>query len=88
MEKHSKDDKLSILDVKAQLDDGTSVLIEMHRYDLFDLKYKTIRSWARTYFNTCVNERNMSKVTHHAGLMFTLIKTMYRLGLTIGSLVI
>jgi len=49
LEKHSKGDKLSILDVRAQLDDGTTVLIEMHLYDLDDLKYKTIRSWARTY---------------------------------------
>ena len=31
------------------MDDGTTVLIEMHLYDLDDLKYKTIRSWARTY---------------------------------------
>jgi predicted transposase/invertase (TIGR01784 family) len=49
LEKHTKGDKLSILDIKAQLDDGTTVLIEMHLYDLDDLKYKTIRSWARTY---------------------------------------
>ena len=49
MEKHSKEDKLSILDIRAQLDDGTTILIEMHLYDLDDLKYKTIRSWARTY---------------------------------------
>ncbi|MCL2204756.1 MAG: Rpn family recombination-promoting nuclease/putative transposase [Defluviitaleaceae bacterium] len=49
LEKHSKEDKLSILDIRAQLDDGTTILIEMHLYDLDDLKYKTIRSWARTY---------------------------------------
>jgi len=49
LEKHSKGDKLSILDIRAQLDDGATVLIEMHLYDLDDLKYKTIRSWARTY---------------------------------------
>jgi len=49
LEKHTKGDKLSILDVRAQLDDGTTVLIEMHLYDIDDLKYKTIRSWARTY---------------------------------------
>jgi len=49
LEKYSKGDKLSILDVRAQLDDGSTVLIEMHLYDLDDLKYKTIRSWARTY---------------------------------------
>ena len=49
LERRSKDDKLSTLDIRAQLDDGTTILIEMHLYDLFDLKYKTIRSWARAY---------------------------------------
>ena len=49
LEKHSKGDKLSILDIRAQLDDDTTILIEMHLYDLDELKYKTIRSWARTY---------------------------------------
>jgi len=49
LEKHTKGDKLSILDIRAQLDDGTTILIEMHLYDLDDLKYKTIRSWARAY---------------------------------------
>jgi predicted transposase/invertase (TIGR01784 family) len=49
LEKHSKGDKLSILDIRAQLDDGMTILIEMHVYDLGDLKYKTIRSWARAY---------------------------------------
>ena len=49
LEKHSKEDKLAILDIRAQLEDGSTILIEMHLYDLDDLKYKTIRSWARTY---------------------------------------
>ena len=49
LEKYSKGDKLSILDIRAQLDDGSTILIEMHLYDLDDLKYKTVRSWARTY---------------------------------------
>ncbi|MDR1687158.1 MAG: Rpn family recombination-promoting nuclease/putative transposase, partial [Clostridiales bacterium] len=49
LKKRSEDDKLSIMDLRAQLDDGTTVLIEMHLYDLIDLKYKTIRSWARVY---------------------------------------
>ena len=49
LEKQSTGDKLSILDIRAQLDDGTTILIEMHLYDLDDLKYKTIRSWARAY---------------------------------------
>ena len=49
LEKYSKGDKLSIIDIRAQLDDGTTILIEMHLYDISDLKYKTIRSWARVY---------------------------------------
>ena len=49
LEKYSQEDRLSILDIRAQLDDGTTILIEMHLYDLYDLKYKTIRSWARAY---------------------------------------
>jgi len=49
MERQSDLDKLSVLDIRAQLSDGTSILIEMHMYDLGELKYKTIRSWARAY---------------------------------------
>ena len=49
LNKHSKEDKLSILDIRAKLDDGSTILIEMHLYDLDDLKYKTVRSWARAY---------------------------------------
>ena len=49
LDKYSKDDKLSILDIRAKLDDGSTVLIEMHLYGIDDLKYKTIRSWARAY---------------------------------------
>ena len=49
LEKRSEQDKLSILDIRAELDDGSEVLIEMHLYDLLNLKHKTIRSWARAY---------------------------------------
>ena len=49
MEKKSIEDKLSILDVRAELDDGTDVLIEMHLHGISQLKAKTIRSWARAY---------------------------------------
>ena len=49
MEKESDEDKLSILDIRAQIDDGTDILIEMHMYGLAELKAKTIRSWARAY---------------------------------------
>ena len=48
-EKESVEDKLSILDIRAELEDGTTVLIEMHMYGLGDLKAKTIRSWSRAY---------------------------------------
>jgi predicted transposase/invertase (TIGR01784 family) len=49
MEKASIEDKLSILDVRATLADGTSICIEMHLYDVIDLKFKTLRSLARVY---------------------------------------
>jgi len=50
LEKESGGDKLSILDIRAELDDGTAILIEMHlSYDLAQLKSKMIRSWARAY---------------------------------------
>jgi len=49
LEKASKEDKLSILDSRAVLDDGSTASIEMHMYDLGNHKYETIRSWARIY---------------------------------------
>ena len=49
LERESGGDKLSILDIRAELDDGTSVLIEMHVHGLGEIKAKTIRSWARAY---------------------------------------
>ena len=49
LDKKSIEDKLSILDVRAELDDGTDILIEMHLHGLGQLKSKTIRSWARAY---------------------------------------
>jgi len=49
LEKESENDKLSIMDIRAELDDGTTTLIEMHMYGLGELKSKTIRSWARAY---------------------------------------
>jgi len=48
-DKKSIEDKLSILDVRAELEDGTDILIEMHLHGLGQLKSKTIRSWARAY---------------------------------------
>ena len=49
LEKESSEDKLAILDIRAELDDGTTILIEMHLYGLGELKAKTIRSWARAF---------------------------------------
>ena len=49
LEKESGEDKLSILDIRAELDDDTSILIEMHMYGLGELKAKTIRSWSRAF---------------------------------------
>jgi len=49
LDKESGEDKLSILDIRAELSDGTAVLVEMHLYGLGELKAKTIRSWARAF---------------------------------------
>jgi len=49
LEKESSDDKYSILDIRAELNDSTNIIIEMHMYGLHELKSKTIRSWARVY---------------------------------------
>ena len=49
LDKYTMDDKLSILDIKAVLDDGTNILVEMHMHDMSEIKPKTIRSWARTH---------------------------------------
>ena len=49
LEKESGEDKLSILDIRAELSNGTAVLVEMHLYGLGELKAKTIRSWARAF---------------------------------------
>ena len=46
LDKEYNEDKLSILDIRADLEDGTNILIEMHMYGLGELKAKTIRSWA------------------------------------------
>ena len=37
LEKHTREDKLSILDIRAQLADNTTILVEMHLYDLEDM---------------------------------------------------
>ena len=49
LEKASLEDKLSILDIRAVLIDGSTVCIEMHLYDTDEFKYKSLRSWARIF---------------------------------------
>ena len=49
LEKAAIEDKLAILDIRATLQDGTSILIEMHLYDRLALKLKTMRSLARVF---------------------------------------
>jgi predicted transposase/invertase (TIGR01784 family) len=49
LERSSEKDKLSTLDIRATLSDGTNISIEMQLYDLYNFKYKTLRSWARIY---------------------------------------
>jgi len=49
LDKETDEDKLSILDIRAELEDGTNILIEMHLHGLSEIKPKTIRSWARAF---------------------------------------
>ena len=49
LERADAEDKLSVLDVRAALADGSSAIIEMHLYDLEEHKYKAVRSLARAY---------------------------------------
>jgi len=49
LDKKSSKDKLSILDVRAELDDDTDILIEMHLHGIGHLLAKMIRSWARAF---------------------------------------
>ena len=49
IEKQSKTDKYSILDIKAELGDNSIVCIEMHLYGLKEFKHKSVRSWAKVY---------------------------------------
>jgi len=49
LEKSDMDDKLSVLDVRATLADGTYICIEIHLYDLENLKHKMLRSWSKIY---------------------------------------
>ena len=49
LDKETREDKMSILDIRAALEDGTNILIEMHLHGLSELKPKTLRSWARAH---------------------------------------
>ena len=42
-------DKMSVLDIRAILSDGSTVSVEMHLYGLTEFKYKSLRSWAKLY---------------------------------------
>ena len=62
LEKAAAKDKLSVLDIRATLDDGNTLCIEMHLYDLIALKYKTLRSWARVYGEDLVSGENYTQL--------------------------
>ena len=47
--RRSKKDKLSTLDLLAELDDNTNVAIEMHLYGFDEFKIKSVRSLARIF---------------------------------------
>ena len=49
LEKHHKEDKLGILDVKAILDDGTKVNIEMQMVNERDIVERTLFYWSKLY---------------------------------------
>jgi len=49
LNKRSQEDKLSILDIRAALSDGSFALIEMHLYGLDEFKHKAVRNWAKVY---------------------------------------
>ena len=52
LDKQSIDDKLSIIDIIAELADNTVISIEMHLYGLPEFKNKTLHTWARIFSDT------------------------------------
>ena len=71
LDKESSEDKLSILDIRAELDDGTIILIEMHMYGFGELKAKTIRSWARAFGEGLEVSRNYTSQPPTITIAFT-----------------
>jgi len=71
LEKESGGDKLAILDIRAELDDGTAILIEMHLYGLGELKAKTIRSWARAFGEELVTGDKFTEQVPTIAIAFT-----------------
>jgi len=71
LEKHSPEDKYSILDIRANLDDNTFVLIEMHLYGLTIFKHKTLRSWARVYGESLTKGEDYNQ--QHPGICISFI---------------
>jgi len=71
MEKESGEDKLSVIDIRAEIDDGSTILIEMHMYGLGELKAKTIRSWARAYAENLETGKNYAEQPPTITIAFT-----------------
>ena len=47
----------------------------MYLYNLFDLKYKTIRSWARAYVDAVNETRAVGNGETHEAMLFIIAKT-------------
>ena len=64
LDKESGDDKLSILDIRAKLDDDTTILIEMHMYGLGEPMYTPyIQLNAKVYLNPTLI-RHIDDINH------------------------
>jgi len=70
LDKETDEDKLSILDIRAELEDGTNILIEMHLHGLSELKPKTIRSWARAFAEELEKGRSYSEQSPTIAIAF------------------
>jgi len=70
LDKETNEDKLSVLDIRAELEDNTNVLIEMHLHGLSELKPKTIRSWARAFGEELEEGKNYSEQSPTIAIAF------------------
>ena len=67
LDKESGEDKLSILDIRAELDDGTAILVEMHMYGLGEPMYTPyIQLNTKVYFNPTLI-RHIYDINHRCG---------------------